>query len=275
MSPATELNTPIPTRRALLAGAPAVAAAALAGGTITTALAMAPPKAGGLDWPAIILRAAEVADRLQKYYGPDWTSGDQEAAAGVLMYCRDRGAGLPDDETAWKATLSFFWDYGQSLDYVIYGDPASMIAKSAARSPRGRPAWEADIDRIFAAVDRHREAVRVHEEATARFRELAEDDRPTDEDPKAWLSRTRGSPRDIAYKAWCAAGDVLGETTTHLLDTPPVTLAGAVAALECWAEFLEVTVDDHDYDFLDTDIHSVFVTNIAAALRDIIGRGQA
>ena len=137
----------------------------------------------------------------------------------------------------------------------------------------------ADVDPIFAAIDRHREAVRVHEEATARFRELAEDDsRDPDEAPKAWLSRTRGTPRDVAYKAWCAAGDVVGETTTRLLDTPPMTLAGAVAALEWWAEFVEVTVeadDEHDYDFLDTDVHSVFVANIAGALRNIIERGQA
>ena len=64
---------------------------------------------------------------------------------------------------------------------------------------------------IFTAIDRHREAVRVHEEAGVRFRVLAEDDsRDPDEAPKAWLSRTRGTPRDVAYKAWCAAGGAGG-----------------------------------------------------------------
>jgi hypothetical protein len=267
------------SRRAILTAAPA--AAVLAGGMSTSVAALGIARAGsGLDWPAIVLRAEGVTDRLQKYYGPDWTAADQEAAAGMLKYCRDRGAALPDDEIAWRATLEFFWNYGQSLDYVMYGDPASMIAKSAARSPRGRPAWEAELDPIFAAVERHREAVRVHEEATAHFRALDEDGgfNAGEDDPKAWLSRTRGSPRDLSYKAWCAAGDVVGETTTHLLDTPPTTIAGAVEALEWWAEFLEVTVDedvDHNYDFLDTDVHSVFVTNVAAAFRNIIERGQA
>jgi hypothetical protein len=147
----------LPSRRALLAGAPAIAAA-LAGGTVANAVAIGMVKAEGLDWPAIVLRAEEVTDSLQKYYGPDWTAADEEAAAGMLNYCRGREAGLSDDETAWKATLSFFWDYGQSLDYVMYGDPASMIAKSAARSPRGRPAWEADVDPIFAAIERERAA---------------------------------------------------------------------------------------------------------------------
>lgn len=69
MSPATELNTPIPTRRALLAGAPAAAAGALLAGTAINAVAIGMPKADGLDWPAIVLRAEGMIDRLRKYYG--------------------------------------------------------------------------------------------------------------------------------------------------------------------------------------------------------------
>jgi hypothetical protein len=50
MSKATDSTTPIPTRRALLAGAPAVAAAAaLAGGTVANAVAIGLPKAGEVD----------------------------------------------------------------------------------------------------------------------------------------------------------------------------------------------------------------------------------
>ena len=149
MSQDNQTSAPQASRRALLFGIAAVGAVA---SPAAAAALLEPAETSGLDWPAIILRAEGVTDRLQKYYGPDWTSGDQDAAAGVLTYCRDRGAGLPPDETAWKATLEFFWDYGQSLDYVMYGDPASMIAKSAARSPRGRPAWEAETDPIFEAI---------------------------------------------------------------------------------------------------------------------------
>jgi hypothetical protein len=189
MTKATEPNTTSPSRRALLAGAPVAAAAALAGGTVANAVAIGMAKA-------------------------------------------------------------------------------------------------AEVDPIFAAIERHREAVRVHEEAMAHFRALAVNDRPmpfleTVEERTDWvrqeMEQRRGTPRDIAYKAWCAASDVVGEATTRLLDTRSTTLASAVAALEYWAEFMEFTFDDdnHDYDFLDTDIHSVFVTNIAVALRDIIERGQA
>src|ERR1700759_5625158 len=50
MTKATDSSTPIPTtRRALLAGAPAVAAAALAGGTVANAVAIGMAKAGEVD----------------------------------------------------------------------------------------------------------------------------------------------------------------------------------------------------------------------------------
>jgi hypothetical protein len=49
MSQAENRNTTIPTRRALLAGAPAVAAAALAGATAINAVAIAEAKAAEVD----------------------------------------------------------------------------------------------------------------------------------------------------------------------------------------------------------------------------------
>jgi hypothetical protein len=49
MSQAEKPNTTNPSRRALLAGAPAVAAAALAGGIVTNALAIAEAKAAEVD----------------------------------------------------------------------------------------------------------------------------------------------------------------------------------------------------------------------------------
>jgi hypothetical protein len=132
------------SRRALLAGAPAVAAAALAGGTVANAVAIGMVKADGLDWPATILRAEAVVDGLRKYYGGEWSTADQDGAAGMLKYCRDRGAGLPDDETDWEATLKFFGHYGQSLDWVFCDDPVTMVADRAANSPRGEPQWHAE-----------------------------------------------------------------------------------------------------------------------------------
>jgi hypothetical protein len=253
------------SRRALLAGAPAAAAAVLAGGTITSALAMAPLKAAGLDWPAIVLRAEAIADRLQKYYGQDWTDADQEAAAAMLRYCRDREAGLPDDETAWKATLEFFWDYGQSLDYVVYGDPASMIAKSAARSPRGRPAWQAELEPIFGLIEKHTAAC----DAARAISDV----------------QSTMSPRNPRYEAtqgrFSEAIEREREVLVALLSCQRTTLAGVVAVLEHagradWAH----AGDSEETVLIDAQKREMeqakaFPTHLAAALCNIIGRGQA
>jgi hypothetical protein len=285
------------SRRALLAGAPAAAAAALAGGTITTALAMASPKAEGLDWLAIVRRAEEVTDRLQKYYGPDWTSGDQEAAAGVLAYCRGRGAGLPDDETAWKATLSFFWDYGQSLDYVIYGDPASMIAKSAARSPRGRPAWEADIDPIFALIEAYDQSA---SQELALYRESSRLEIALPKKQRTWSVHFGGDGEGrwppegcTAAPEWLKVQLAIGEVSDRisnlklaLLTTPPTTIEGVVALLERLdaAGFREEQdLNDADsliatmgnwYDDRVEEAAAEFHSTLAVTLRDIVA-GQA
>lgn len=157
----------ISSRRALLAGAPVVAAAALVSGAVVDALAISAAPASGLNWPAIVMRAEDTVDRLGKYYGLSWTAADQEAAAGMLTYCRDRCAGFPDDETAWKAALKFFGDYGQSLDWVFYGDPGSLIAAGASRSLRGDPAWVAELDPIFAVIREHEAALTAYLEASA------------------------------------------------------------------------------------------------------------
>lgn len=139
MSKATNSTTTIPTRRALLAGAPALAAA-IAGGT---ALAAVTPDPDGLDWPAIILRAEGVVDRLKRFYGTEWSAEDEEAAVAMLKHYRDHAP--EDDEDGLDATLAFFEHYNQSHDWVLRGDPVTMIANAAADSERGEPEWRASF----------------------------------------------------------------------------------------------------------------------------------
>ena len=68
MSQATDSTTPIPTRRALLAAAPAVAAAALAGGTVANAVAIGMAKAGqGGDDTELLSLKPEVDDVLGEW----------------------------------------------------------------------------------------------------------------------------------------------------------------------------------------------------------------
>jgi hypothetical protein len=66
MTKAIDSNRPIPSRRALLAGAPVAAAAALAGGTIANAVAISMAKAGEVDpvFAAIECERAAYADYL-------------------------------------------------------------------------------------------------------------------------------------------------------------------------------------------------------------------
>lgn len=75
MSQATRPDTTIPTRRALLAGAPAVAAAALAGGTVANALAIAEAKAAEADPIFAVIAehrsALKAVDAALKQSGPE------------------------------------------------------------------------------------------------------------------------------------------------------------------------------------------------------------
>jgi hypothetical protein len=82
MSQATDSTTPIPTRRALLAGAPAAAAAALTGGTVVNAVAIRMAKATGGDAELLDLcrRTIEQSER--------WSQADliQDRLHGELAY---------------------------------------------------------------------------------------------------------------------------------------------------------------------------------------------
>jgi hypothetical protein len=170
MSQDTDRPTTIPSRRAFLTrAAPAAAAFALAGGATVNVLAIVEAKADGPDWPAIVARAEGVIDRLRNYYGAAKWKVQNGAAAGFLKYWRDRAAGLPDDETEWGAVIDFIDLHGQSFDWIISGDPVSMISVMASHSR-----WASrDADPIFAIIERHRAAFNEHARAARVFHKFA------------------------------------------------------------------------------------------------------
>jgi hypothetical protein len=137
-------HNPLSRRSALARLAGASAAVAVAGGT---ALAAVTPDSDGLDWPATILRAERVVERLKKYYGTEWSSADEEAAAAMLKHIRDHGP--EDDEDGLEATLDFMDHYNQSFDWVFRGEPVTMITDAASCSPRGEPTWVAAMAAII------------------------------------------------------------------------------------------------------------------------------
>jgi hypothetical protein len=129
------------SRRALLTAAPAVAARALLAGIAVNVAASNMARADGLDWPAIIVRAEQMIEKLRDYYGPnEWSTADEEAANRMLKYCCDHGP--EDDEAGWDATFDFFEHYNCSFDWVYRGDPVTMVVEMAAASPRGAAEWD-------------------------------------------------------------------------------------------------------------------------------------
>jgi hypothetical protein len=199
------------SRRYVLAGL----AGATAAGTAAHAMAIGMAETDGLDWPAIILRAEGVVDRLKKYYGTEWSTADEEAATGMLKHVRDHAP--EEDEAGLDATLEFMENYNQSFDWVYRGDPVTMIADAAASSPRGAAKWATAMTRAVAdpaivAANEYRAAARAYQEA------LNSDD--------------EGHAR-----ATTAACNAHNKAMTALFNVTPVTFAGAVELLEVLAGY--------------------------------------
>jgi hypothetical protein len=65
-----------------------------------------------------------------------WSVHDDDAER-FLRYFRDRAAGKRDSARTFHADVIWFCNYyNQNLDWLLYGDPATMIYEAAARSLR-------------------------------------------------------------------------------------------------------------------------------------------
>jgi hypothetical protein len=90
---------------------------------------------GELDHRAILERAEEMIDTLRtRHVREGWQGPDEVAAERLLQYFRQRAEGVPDDVDEWYAVMSFFKDHGQSLDWILLGDPKVMICQLASRA---------------------------------------------------------------------------------------------------------------------------------------------
>jgi hypothetical protein len=84
-----------------------------------------------------------------------WHEGfNQQRAAEFLDAVRQQDYTAEDDPKLATIT-TWVSDHGQSLDWLYFGDPGSLISRAAARSP-SVAATPAAPDPIFAAIDRHR-----------------------------------------------------------------------------------------------------------------------
>jgi hypothetical protein len=191
---------------------------------------------------------------------------------------------LPDDDAAWMATVNFFGRYGQSLDWVFYGDPVSMIVTSAARSPRGRPAWQTTgIDPVYAAIKRERAAY------TAYLATGADQHRISEQNPfpSTKFEDRRAQKKRLAspeHKTWWARYEEVEEAHNQsaqelwlareaFLQTQPISIAGLIAFIDhVEGPFSSGSAGEAFWD--DKERELAFPT-LAAAARELIGgRGQ-
>jgi hypothetical protein len=96
---------------------------------------------------------------------------------------------------------------------------AALAGGTVANALAIAEAKAAEADPIFAAIDRHREAVRIHKEAGAHFHELErlEPDFDSSEEWRAWILAecAKGTPRSIAHDRWNDATKAVVEATDH------------------------------------------------------------
>jgi hypothetical protein len=117
----TELN-----RRAIVAGAAALPATVLPAAALAT----------GDDPHSALARLEYVIHVLRNCYICEGWKLDEEGAEHALKYFRHTAArgrwGDEDHEAEQIAAFDFLFRHGQCLDWIIRGDPGSMIAYGAA-----------------------------------------------------------------------------------------------------------------------------------------------
>jgi hypothetical protein len=148
------------SRRAMLAGASAIPAVALTQNPATAlSPAISPENAA-----AVLARCEQLIDVLRTRHIREGWALDEAGAERTLNYFKRAVAtsvGEDDDPEFWAA-CDFLRSHGQSLDWVLIGEPSGMICRSAAVSPRAA-AIAAAGDPILAAIQRYHDAVRIQD----------------------------------------------------------------------------------------------------------------
>jgi hypothetical protein len=188
---------------------------------------------------------------------------DEDAATRTLAYFRSWAAGGPDDVDEWMFVVRILGDHGGSIDWILFGDPVSMICKGASHSARA-----AAVDPIFAVIEEHRAAhLGLHAACSA-----------NDLDIKECPTKARAEERQMAAEL-------------PLFTTAPTTVLGVVALLEYLSSpIASIGECDDDRPEPDGSIFTImswaqlwtredlveatrgFPVHLAAALRTIIGR---
>jgi hypothetical protein len=162
---------------------------------------------------AIIARAEELVDVLSTSHVREGWSLDKDRATQFLENVRqlDIAAGDTDHE---RKIIEWVRDHGQSLDWLLCGDPGVMVCKAAARSMISNV-----VDPIFAKVEAHKRA-------------WINLDPCSDLECAASHRGDKAAERELARLQ-----AALDDATEKLLD-PPTTIAGFAAVLAYAADYV-------------------------------------
>ncbi|MEH2468851.1 hypothetical protein V1281_001893 [Nitrobacteraceae bacterium AZCC 2161] len=138
---------------------------------IAAALPVAAPAMAGESpdgHAATLARAEQIVETLRNKHVADGWALFEPAAEEMLGFFRRRLEGKPERDNEFRMdVVEFFGAHGQSLDWVLFGDPSVMICRLAAAKSEER--GEADVE-LLDLVDQYVAAQAEHE----RLRKIAE-----------------------------------------------------------------------------------------------------
>jgi hypothetical protein len=171
------------------------------------------------DTAAALARAEQMIEILRTRHVCEGWHGhglDETAAARALAYFRNWAAGGEDNVDEWMAVVKFLGDHGQSIDWIVLGDPGALISGAAGRSARAAMlSVDPEIDPIFALIAEARRSCAAHSAAC----EISGAIVP-------------GPAFDEANAVTNEAENRQYEALNAVLYTDPITLAGVIALLE-------------------------------------------
>jgi hypothetical protein len=126
-----------------------------------------------VDYSAMLTRAEHCVECLRTRYVCDGWKMDEEAAKRMLQYFRSQAEGQPENDEEWRAAVDFIGSHGQSLDWILRGEPGVMICREAASSDRAHSSKLAvqQSSPALKAVERYRTAEKQFDRAWRKFDE--------------------------------------------------------------------------------------------------------
>jgi hypothetical protein len=224
--------------------------------SLASAAAVAAPTIA-LDHPereivAILARLEHVLDLLRTRHICDGWKLDETDAERVLQFFRaslrygQAHEDQPGHDDEWMFVISWARDHGISFDWLLCGDPDSMICRRVAQSRRGQAAAGAGADPIYAAIERHRAAYIAHDQSCTEETRL-EETLPAEQ--TTWSATMRmpmppegctDAPDWIAHQLLHnAAGTEECVSLCALVQTVPTTNAGTAALVSYIREHVE------------------------------------